>query len=153
MRTLFVCVAIAACSIGGAGDALSSRAPHPAAFYRNTQTLAAQARYVAAHGGIRSNRYGDSTKQLKVLVVRLIKQRFGWAASRATCFARRESGLNVGAISPSGDYGVGQIHRAPYHPFDYQRMVSDPVYSVWAMWVVSSHGRDWSPWAGGTRPC
>jgi hypothetical protein len=116
-------------------------------------SLARQAQWVASHGGIRSSRYGDSSPRLKVLVVRLIKQRFRWAADRAICFARRESGLNVGAISPSGDYSTFQIHRAPYHPFNYARMLVDPAYSVWVGWVVSSHGRDWGPWAGGTRPC
>jgi hypothetical protein len=43
---------------------------------------------------------------------------------------------------------------APTHPqFNYGRMDSDPVYGVWAGWVVSSHGRVWGPWRGGVYPC
>jgi hypothetical protein len=94
---------------------------------------------------------------MKQLVRALIRQTFrpaGWAAvTRALCFSRRESGWSPGAISPSDDHGVFQVHRASYHPFDFWRVDHDPVYSVWVGWVVSSHGRDWGPWANGTRPC
>jgi hypothetical protein len=140
--------------LAGAASA-DYRAPHPPAFYRNT--LDAQARYVAGHGGIRSHRYGDATPAMKQLVRALIRQRFrpaGWGAvTRALCFSRRESGWNPAADSPSDDHGAFQVHRASYHPFDWPRISRDPAYSVWVGWVVSSYGRDWGPWANGSRPC
>jgi hypothetical protein len=117
-------------------------------------SLASQARWVAAHGGIRSSRYGDATPELKRLVRALIRQTFqpaGWAAvRRATYYACRESGFNPGAVSNSDDHGAMQVHRASYHPFDFWRVDHDPAYSVWVGWIVSSHGRDWSPWDNGT---
>jgi hypothetical protein len=120
-------------------------------------SIGQQARWLAAHGGVRSSRYGDATPKLKQLSAALIGLQFqsaGVAAIRhAICYATRESGMNVGAVSPTHDHSLGQINEPTHPQFNYGRMDRDPAYAAWAMWVVSSHGRDWSPWRGGTRPC
>lgn len=123
----------------------------------NRQSLTQQARQLAAHGGIRSSRYGDATPRLKALTAELIRRRFraaGWGAvARALCIARRESGLNPGAVSSTQDYGVSQIHVAAHPEYSAYRLTRDPVYSVNAFWRLSNHGRDWSPWNGGRYAC
>lgn len=149
MRTgIALACALAMCSIGvGRGEAVTSVKNPPA------QTLEAQAAYTAAHGGVTGTCYGCATGQMKTLVARLIAKRFGGAASRALCFARRESGLNPAAISRSDDHGAFQINRPTHPQFNYGRMQRDPAYGVWAGWVVSDHGTDWGPWSGGAYAC
>lgn len=137
-------VTVAAGYAAGRGEAVTQvKAPN----------LEATARYVANHGGITGSCYGCATPRMRGLVAQLIIKRFGSYAGRALCFARRESGLNPGAISASDDHGAFQVHRASYHPFDYWRLDHDPVYSVAIGWVVSDHGTNWGPWAGGRYAC
>lgn len=145
MRRLVALGAILACSALASGDAMSTR------------TLAAEARYVANHGGVTGSCYGCATRRMKMLARRLVIRTFRPAGSvavaRALCIARREAGDSPGAISRTDDHGIAQINRPTHPQFDYYRMTHDPVYSVKAFWAVSSHGRDFSPWNGGAYPC
>jgi hypothetical protein len=120
--------------------------PHPL-------SLAVQARLEVRRGGIYGTCYGCASSRLKSLTAALIRQRFGVYAARALCFARRESGLNPGAISSTDDHGAFQINRPTHGQFSYWLMDHDPAYGVQAGWVVSDHGTNWGPWAGGRYTC
>ncbi len=56
----------------------------------------------------------------------------------AACIAEHESGGNPGAISPTSDYGLWQIHDDP--------AALDPAVSAETAVRMSSDGTDWSPW-------
>lgn len=114
------------------------------------QKLAKEARWLAAHGGVRSSRHGDATPRMKSLVTELILARFkpqGSAVQRlALCIANGESGLNPGAISSTSDYGVFQINKPSWeHTYDWTRIL-DPVYNIGVGWAMSRRGSSWYPW-------
>lgn len=124
--------------------------------------LAAEAKYVAAHGGIVCQTKGVgaacATPRMRELMRKLIAAQFApagaWAVKRATCIAARESGLNPGARSMSGDHGIAQFNWSAHHGgwLDFNR-VYDPLYGVQAFWRMSGKGTSWSPWAGGAYSC
>ena len=145
-----VCVLAVAAMVFGAAGVTSQMT---AAARGPRRSLAAEARFTASHGGVYSHGYGAATARMKQLTASLIVQRFGASSSRALCFARRESGLNPVAVSATDDHGAFQVNRPTHPQFDYWRMDHDPAYGVWAGWVVSSRGRDWSPWNGGSYAC
>lgn len=121
--------------------------------------LAAEARWVAAHGGVLGSCHDCATQRMKELVRRLIIARFAPEGSRAVrtalCVARGESGYNPGAISHTGDYGVAQVNRQAHeddHPDwwqprnGFQVALLDPVFNIGVMWSMSQRGRSWDPW-------
>ena len=96
---------------------------------------------------------------MQSLVRQLIFHRFkgsgDWQLRTALCVARGESGFNPGAISRTGDYGVGQINRLahePAHPewwqprLGFRYALFDPAFNVGVMWAMSRRGNSWSPW-------
>ena len=124
--------------------------------------LAAEARYVATHGGIVCQTPGAgarcATPRMRELSRRLIVAQFGQAGSyalnKALCIVGRESGFNPGARSTTGDHGLAQFNYAAHHGgwLDFGR-VYDPVYATLAFWRMSGGGTAWSPWNGGHRRC
>ncbi|MGA2412678.1 MAG: transglycosylase SLT domain-containing protein [Candidatus Binataceae bacterium] len=59
-------------------------------------------------------------------------------ANVAACIATHESGGNPGAISPTDDYGLWQIHDNP--------AALNPNTSAAIAVAMSSDGTNWSPW-------
>jgi hypothetical protein len=124
--------------------------------------LAAEARYVATHGGIICQTKGVgaecATPRMRELSRQLIAAQFApagsWAVQRAVCIASRESGLNPGARSTTGDHGLAQFNYEAHHHgwLDFGR-VYDPVYATQAFWRMSGHGTSWGPWKGGAYRC
>lgn len=124
--------------------------------------LAKEARYVATHGGIKCQTLGVgaacATPRMRELMRKLIAAQFApagsWAVKRAICIAARESGLNPGARSHTGDHGIAQFNYQAHHRgwLDFNR-VYDPVYGVQAFWRMSGQGTSWGPWAGGAYSC
>lgn len=112
------------------------------------------ARYVARHGGIRGSCYGCATPRMQRLVFELVERAFPRGSKAwAICVTARESGANPGAISASGDYGVGQIHVALWRQFSAWRLTHDPVYSVVAFRRLAAAGANRQPWSGGRYSC
>ncbi len=79
--------------------------------------------------------------------------------TKAACLAKRESGNDPSAISPTHDYGLWQINRKA-HKATFERMYGkpfetkalDPVLNgKYAAYLYSVAG--WSPWAGGRYSC
>lgn len=134
----------------------------PAATAGIPPKLAQEARHVAAHGGIKCQTLGVgaacATPEMRELMRKLIAAQFApagsWAVKRAICIAARESGLNPGARSVTGDHGIAQFNYAAHHRgwLDFNR-VYDPVYGVQAFWRMSGQGTSWGPWAGGAYRC
>ena len=123
--------------------------------------LAKQARYVASHGGVTGTCHGCATPRMQSLVRQLVAARFApagaGAVSTATCLVIAESGLNPGAISRTGDYGIPQMNRRTWESVypewwqparGFRYLIFDPVFAVSAMWSMSRHGTDWHPWTG-----
>lgn len=151
MRAL-ICTSIAVIAMAFASAATAGIPPK----------LAQEARYVAAHGGIKCQTLGVgaacATPRMRELMRKLIAAQFApagaWAVKRAICIAARESGLNPGARSYTGDHGIAQFNYAAHHRgwLDFNR-VYDPVYGVQAFWRMSGQGTSWGPWAGGAYRC
>jgi len=128
----------------------------PIATSSTFNSLHAQARYHAMHGGIQGSCYGCATYRMKSMSRRLVIERFSSAGSGAVswalCVVGRESGFNPGAInSSSGAAGLFQFLGHPQ--YSYWRLTHDPVYQVQAAWQLSHHARDHSPWYGGGYSC
>lgn len=118
---------------------------------------AAAARHEAKTGGILGRGWGQATPRMKLLARKVIVDRFApagqYAVNKALCYATRESGLNPGAVSRTGDHGLGQINYYAHHrTYDFAR-IYDPVYNAGVMWAMSAGGTRWGPWAGGTHSC
>lgn len=144
MRTITALVcALAMCSTGvGQGE--------------TSMTLAAKARWLTTHGGVRSTRYADATPRMRWIARQLITARFSTAGPDAVrwslCVAERESGFNPGAVnSSSGAAGLFQFLGHPQ--YSTWKLLHDPAYAVQAAWRLSQGGRDRSPWAGGGYTC
>lgn len=123
--------------------------------------LAAQARYLASHGGSTGPCHGCATPTMKRVARRVIRLRFAPAGERAAdtavCIVGAESGFNPAAVSATGDYGLPQVNYVAHHdshpewwlrrgPFRIR--LFDPVYAAGVMWSMSSAGTDWSAWTG-----
>jgi hypothetical protein len=95
---------------------------------------------------------------MKALSARLIAAQFApagaYAVRKALCIAKRESGLNPGARSWTGDHGIAQFNYSAHNGgwLDFSR-VYDPVYGVQSFWRMSGKGTSWGPWAGGAYSC
>jgi len=112
------------------------------------------ARHVARHGGIRGSCYGCATPYMRRLSLELVWRAFpAWSRQWAVCITLREAGANPGAVSPTSDYGLGQIHVAAHPEFSAWRLTHDPVYSARAFRVLAEGGRVRHPWDGGRWPC
>jgi hypothetical protein len=127
--------------------------PAPPIRCLTTRQLERLGRRVAAHGGVRSSRYGDATPLMRRISLVLVARAFP-ARTRpwALCIVLRESGANPGAISVSHDYGLGQLHRGLW-PVNIWRQLRDPGYGARAFALVSEHGRRRWPWDGGRYRC
>lgn len=120
------------------------------------QTIAAQARWEANHGGILGADVWQATPRLQSLSRQLVTMRFSSAGSEAVawalCVVRHESGFNPGAVNRrSGATGLFQFHGHPQ--FSDWRLKHDPGYAVDAAWSLSHGARDKSPWNGGGYSC
>lgn len=87
-----------------------------------------------------------------VQIINLIRQQRPSAGDGAivyaTSIALAESGGDLGAISPSGDYGLWQINRR-WHFGDgiiSDNNWTDPVTQFWEMWKLSSGMQNWGAW-------
>lgn len=87
-----------------------------------------------------------------VQIINLIRQQRGGLGDGqivyATSIALAESGGNLDAISPSGDYGLWQINRR-WHFGDgiiSDNNWTDPVTQFWEMWKLSSGMQNWGAW-------
>ena len=148
MRLLLVVVAAGALVLapGALGRDRVDRLPQ--------STLEHQAELVVTTGGVICRRHGCATPYMRRLVRELIERAFPVSArSWALCVSRRESGYNPGAISPTSDYGVAQIHLASHPWVNGQRLLVDPVYAVAVFVHLSRHGTERSPWYGGSYRC
>lgn len=113
-----------------------------------------QAQHLARHGGVTGTCAGCATLRMRQLSLELVYRAFPPRARNwAVCIVLRESAANPGAISPSHDFGLAQIHVAVHPQFNAWRLTHDPVYSVQAFYRLSRAGHDRGPWAGGTYPC
>jgi hypothetical protein len=128
--------------------------PAPPIRCLTTWQLERLGRRVAAHGGVRSSRYGDTTPLMRAISLTLVARAFP-ARTRpwALCIVLRESGANPGAISKSHDYGLAQIHVAVHPEYDAWRLTHDPGYSARSFAKLSRKGRDRQPWRGGKYAC
>ena len=59
-------------------------------------------------------------------------------APMAAAIALAESGGNPGAVSPTQDYGLWQIHDVP--------AATDPLISAQDAVAISNNGTNWKPW-------
>lgn len=144
-------VAIAVFSVAGVRSADAAMPPK----------LAAEARHLAANGGIVCQTPGVgaecATPRMRALSRRLVIARFAPAGPTAVkvalCLVGRESGFNPGAISTTGDHGLPQANYSAHRTtVDWQR-IYDPVYALGVMWSLSHGGTSWSPWKGGRYRC
>jgi len=116
--------------------------------------LEVEARRVARHGGILGTCSGCATPRMQRLSLELVMRAFPPGSKAwAVCVTMRESGANPGAISPSHDFGLGQIHVAAHPQFSAWRLTHDPVYSTRAFVQLSQRGRKRQPWEGGRYAC
>jgi len=112
------------------------------------------ARYVAQHGGVRGSCLGCATQRMRRLALELVWRAFPRRSRQwAVCIVLRESGANPGAVSPSHDFGLAQIHTAVWRQFSSWRLTHDPVYSVAAFRQLSHAGHNRQPWNGGRYAC
>jgi len=144
----YVVVLVVACSMAASGD---SEVKH------SNRTLAAELRWTARHGGAYSHAYGAASTYTKTLARRLVVETFAPAGSYAVrkmlCIVSRESNFNPWAISRSGDYGLAQINYYAHHDsFDW-RTILDGAHNLRVAWRLSSGGRNFGPWAGGSYAC
>jgi hypothetical protein len=109
-------------------------------------SIAAQARWLARHGGVTGTCAGCATQRMQNLSYALVAQQFqpaGWqAVQHAVCIVRHESQGNPGAVnSSSGAAGLSQIE-LQWHPDLRRYNLLDPVDAVMAFWRLTRHGRD-----------
>lgn len=131
--------------------------------------LRAEAAKVGRHGGILCATHGVGARCATPYMRRLTAELVSRAVAPqdvpwALCVTGRESGFNPGAISTTGDHGVGQINYVSHTWIDRDRITyassvsptgwaSDVLYSVAVFTRVSGHGSFRSPWAGGSHSC
>jgi hypothetical protein len=83
---------------------------------------------------------GETVTQLAARTIRCAVRRLGpvpGGAARALCIADRESGLDPGAVSPSGEYRGLFQHALTYWPWRYENFTR----SAWELPERVLHGR------------
>jgi hypothetical protein len=81
-------------------------------------------------------------------ITQQIRANFGPAHDdTALCIANAESRLRPWAISPTGDYGLFQVHLSA-HPWVDRRRILTIRYAIQVAVRLSHRGRDWQPWTG-----
>ena len=117
-------------------------------------TLEHAAERAVTTGGVTGRCHGCATPYMRRLSRELVARAFEGDARRwALCVVGRESGFNPGAVSPTHDYGLAQIHVAAHPWVNGDRLLVDPVYAVETMRHLSRAGTNRDPWRGGSRRC